>query len=324
MARQGEKREATFEVVHNYWENEAKELGENPTVTIRDHCFRMHELHILSSIIPRSTSLLDVGCGTGFGTLLLAQKASKTVGFDYSQEMINFANRLLTDTDYRDYVSSYYAFNFNFADPTGVEFKQENILNFNLGEKFDCITGQRILINLQSHDDQMKALSELRKHAKDDTVLYLVEATKQGHEFTDKIRTEFGLPILEKYWHNLYVDESRYNEWTNYGWEVTNALSFDTYLFLSKIVYPSACGIDNIQFLSGANMGAFEVASLFRTYSAVQEIGLDDFFEMYYNCVKNYNTDEAEQILSWYKDNKDKIKDWSCLGHQRLIICKAV
>jgi 2-polyprenyl-3-methyl-5-hydroxy-6-metoxy-1,4-benzoquinol methylase len=74
-----------------------------------------------------------------------------------------------------------------------LEFKREQ------AEPFDVITGQRILINLPSHGDQMDALRNLRKFISPNGSLILTEATKQGHERTDLFRSRFGLPMLENY-----------------------------------------------------------------------------------------------------------------------------
>ena len=102
MSRQGNTRERTLKNIRNFWESEAQEWGEQPQVTIRDHNFRIHELHTLLSLIPKSNLMLDIGCGTGFGTLVLSLRAHTTVGCDFSKEMIRWGKRLIADNLYRN------------------------------------------------------------------------------------------------------------------------------------------------------------------------------------------------------------------------------
>ena len=70
MSRQGEHRTPTRTNIEAFWNAEAAQLGESPQVTIRDHYFRLHELHTILPVIPHNSRLMDVGCGTGFGTMV--------------------------------------------------------------------------------------------------------------------------------------------------------------------------------------------------------------------------------------------------------------
>jgi|GEM_PF-3382833 SAM-dependent methyltransferase len=326
MSRQGKPRKRTSGNIKNFWETEAKIWGHSPQVTIRDFFFRNHELNTLLSVIPKVSKLLDVGCGNGFGTLVLSQKAEYTLGLDYSKAMIRWATKAKNDEAYRlskikkimldQYLStnSFDNVNFAVADVSNLDLSQN---------KFDVITGQRILINLPTSGLQMKTLKNLRNYIQSDGLLILVEATTQGHQITDAYRQKQGLPILEKYWHNNYIDEN-YQKWTTYGWKVTQILSFDTYALLSKIIYPAACGEKNCTFLSEANQAASEIANIFRTKKAVDEIGTDNLLKIYADRVSRYNSADGKLITKWITNNKKKLADWSGLGHQKLIIAKPI
>jgi hypothetical protein len=170
----------------------------------------------------------------------------------------------------------------------------------------------------------MRALQNLRGYASDHSYLVLVEATIQGHRRTDDYRGRFGLSALEKYWHNIYVDESKFGDWPDSGWNIIADLGFETYVLLSKVIYPSACGEENCEFLSGANAAAMEMASLFRSKASVDEIGLKAFLELYTQRVKIYDHETGAQIEAWIASNIDRIADWGHIGHQRLILAKAV
>ena len=327
MSRQGKKREATAQNIKQFWDDESNEIGSTPQVTIRDIYFRNHELHSISALIPSGSRLLDVGCGTGFGTVQLGRRARYTLGTDYSEKMIEWAHRLIDDRDYRAEIDDRFCFLGNMALPLKgqLEFRVSDILKPDPTiETFDMITGQRILINLPSHQDQMKALQNLRGYASDNGYLVLVEATLQGHRRTDDYRGQFGLSALEKYWHNIYVDESKFTHWRDSGWEITADLGFETYVLLSKVIYPAACGEENCEFLSGANAAAMEMATLFRSKASVDETGLNVFLDLYAQRVKSYDREAAAKIEAWIASNRDRLSDWGHIGHQRLILAKAV
>jgi SAM-dependent methyltransferase len=322
MSRQGEKRENTYDNIREFWDREADEIGSTPQVTIRDHFFRLHELQTLLTVIPSCDRLLDVGCGTGFGTVILGRRAEHATGSDYSPVMIEWAKRLLTDHSYLREIAGQLSPLWPMDGGGNVSFRVDNIVDLRIDEpRFDVITGQRILINLPTHEEQMKALENLRGVATDDATLILVEATRQGHAATDAYRLKNGVPALEKYWHNCYVDESKYDEWPSHGWHVQQRLSFDTYMLLSKVIYPASVGPENCTFLSGVNQAAMEIASIFRTRAATQEIGEASVLRMWTDRIDAYSPEDARRIRTWLQQNP-QLDDWAGLGHQRLIIAR--
>jgi SAM-dependent methyltransferase len=331
MSRQGKPRERNTETIKAFWESEAEEWGDSPRVTIRDYFFRNHEIWTLLSLIPISKKLLDVGCGNGFGTLALAKRSEETIGVDFSENMIRSALRAKNDAAYRGRETNILRIAYG-IDPDqshSVDFVVGDILKLDLAiREFDIITGQRILINLPTHADQMTAIENLRKHAWQDTLLFLTEATTQGHARTDQYRRKFGLSPLEKYWHNKYVDEDRYHEWDKHGWRIMQVLFFETYVLLSKVIYPAAVGQENCEFLSAANHAASEIANLFRTRAAAQEIGESEMLHLFVDRVRRYSPAEATLLERWSSKfchtDGPPLPNWEKIGHQQLIIARAV
>jgi SAM-dependent methyltransferase len=308
------------------WTGEAAELGGTPQVTIRDLYFRVHELHTLLALLPRRPRLLDAGCGTGLGTLVLSRRAGYTLGVDSSSGMLAWARRLQADPAFRAEMSDAFSSLWDFPrDGAGrVEYVQGDILDLQLAPPgYDVITSQRLLINLPSESDQLKALRNLRRHAAEGGLLVLGETTEQGYVRTDDYRARFGLTRLERHWHNLYLDEGQLRRWPEMGWSVQSVLGFDTYMLLSKVVYPAACGEDRCRFLSAANAAAMELACVFRTRSAVEEVGPDAFFEMYVDRVARYDAGLGRLIGAWVARHASSLPDWRDLGHQRLIVARA-
>jgi len=325
MSRQGEPRERSYENIKAFWEAEALEIGATPEVTIRDFYFRIHELHTLLPLIPRGASLLDVGCGTGFGTLALSRRARHAVGVDYSERMLAWALRLENDPGYRARISGALSPLWDLPAPAegSLEFVQADALSLDLPERpFDVVTAQRLLINLPSGRDQLAVLERLRGHVRADGLLVLSETTLQGYARTDAYRARFGLPPLERYWHNLYLDTERLGEWRTAGWRVEAVLSFDTYMLLSKVAYPAACGQESCAFLSGANAAAMELGCLFRSSAAAAEIGVEALFGRYVERVRHYDRVVGDRIARWSERNLSSLGEWNDLGHQHLIICR--
>jgi SAM-dependent methyltransferase len=323
VARQGKPRPRTLENIRAFWEAEAAEIGATPEVTIRDYCFRIHELHTLLPLVPRNARLLDAGCGTGFGTLVLCHRTGYALGFDCAPSMVTWARRLRDDEAHRRRLGRLFSpiWPLSPAGPSNLEFREADVLSLDLPEPpFDLVNAQRLLINLPTFADQLAALRRLRRHVGSDGLLTLGETTLQGYERTDAYRARFGLPPLERYWHNLYVDEERFDEWREAGWAVERVFSFETYMLLSKVVYPAACGPDNCAFLSGANAAAMELACLFRSRAAAVEIGDEQLLRLYVSRVRCYDPVAAESIGHWVQQHGARLPEWGGLGHQRLIL----
>lgn len=49
--------------------------------------------------ISKNNSILDIACGTGYGSFMLSEKAKKVCGVDVSEEAINFANKKYKQTN---------------------------------------------------------------------------------------------------------------------------------------------------------------------------------------------------------------------------------
>lgn len=327
MARQGEPREPTVENIRRFWEGEAAGLGNTPEATIRDLFFRLHEIETLVPLVPEQSSLLDAGCGNGFGTLLLAPRARRVVAVDCSEGMLGWARRLQDDAEHRRRLSAQHARLRPLAAPRpeNVEFRLADVTQLDLGpERFEVVTTQRLLINLPSRELQRRALARLREHAAPGAVLLMAETTLQGYARSDAFRARVGLGALERHWHNLYLDEDDLPGWQTLGWRADAVIGFETYLFLSKVVYPAACGSDNVRFLSGANAAAMEVAAAFRTYGSAAEIGERALLDLWVDRVRRKDEKEGAALGTWLRRHGRELGDWSGMGHQRLVLGRAV
>lgn len=62
--------------------------GKTPRPLVLEHLARYH---LALTLLNLGSSVLDVGCGTGYGTALLASKAARVAGVDIAREAIQYA-----------------------------------------------------------------------------------------------------------------------------------------------------------------------------------------------------------------------------------------
>ena len=281
MSRQGKAKQRTPENVKDFWNQEAAEWGHNPQVTIRDHYFRLLELDAISRLIRGRRKVLDIGCGTGFSTLFYSQEVGEIIGADYAQNMVACARRFLNDAAYFRHTIEHYAPNGAPRLRGNIRFEQANILDLPYpSAAFDAVVAERVLINLPERDLQDRGVEQIARVLGPNGLCALAEVTKQGHETVDRLRRMFALPIIEKYWHNLYVDENDFGAMARtIGFEIIEIRRFETFHFLTKIMHPLLVAPAEPEFLAGFNKAAWQVSGEFPSYEAVAAVGLKTFLE---------------------------------------------
>lgn len=214
------------ESVYNNWVNVAKKYGEQPDATIRDLYLR--ELNTLAVIqyLQEDDSIIDIGCGNGFATAEYAKIVRQTIGIDYIEGFVEKSKELHTEI---------------IAD-RDLSFIVGDILDLSKIKEeygqFDKVISERTLINLASWDEQRQALDQLSSLLEVGGLLLLTEVTLQGHERVDEIRQQFNLPILEKHWNNVYIDEVLLLDYLLCSGLYTLVVreSFSLYTLLSRVV----------------------------------------------------------------------------------------
>ncbi len=92
----------------NFWREQARVHGTSSNVSWSDRPVMEMEIQQISSLLPESGRLLDVGCANGASTIEYARASKiKIVGVDYAEEMMEAAEANLVDQskDIRDRVS---------------------------------------------------------------------------------------------------------------------------------------------------------------------------------------------------------------------------
>lgn len=281
MSRQGKARPRTVKNVKDFWNKEAQEWGDDPRVTIRDHHFRLLEIATVCNHIKGGREVLDIGCGSGFSTLFYAQAVHNIIGADYAEKMVAHARRFLKDKAYRNRTLQEYAPGARIAGVDNIRFESGNILDLGYpDEQFDKIVAERVLINLPTRELQADAVAEVARVMKPGATWVMVEVTEQGHAGVDRLRKKFGLSIIEKYWHNLYIDEPWFAKVAEREGLVIKAVRrFETYQFMTKVVHPLVVAPAEPKFMAGFNVAAREVAREYPDFAGVRKIGLDRFMK---------------------------------------------
>lgn len=224
----------------------------DPRSTMRDHNFRLLEIELIRDIIRGSGDVLDVGCGNGYSTVHYGLDVRRIVGVDYSKEFVEDAKVYLQQVADGGAYSK-----------ENVEFRIGNILDLDFRDgKFDVVVGERILVNLPTWKMQRKAVREVHRVLKKGGLYICSEATEQGHAGVNRYRRMFGLPDLERYWHNLYIDEPKFIDYASqfFGVEKTAAGMFGMYHFISKVIHPLLAAPEEPRFDAKINEVAREVA----------------------------------------------------------------
>ena len=296
MSRQGEAQARTTENVKDFWNKEADDWGDNPQVTIRDHYFRLLKLGVICELIRGRRKLLDIGCGTGFSTLFYSQVVDQAVGADYAGRMVVWAQRFLDDATYFERTMREFAVEGAPKLTGNVRFEEGNVLALGYPDaSFDAVVAERVLINLPEPRLQDDAMAEVARVLAPNGIWASVEVTEQGHATVDRLRFKsFGLSIIEKYWHNLYVDEDRYVEVGRArGLRIKRIHHFETFQFLTKVVHPLIVAPAEPKFLAKLNDAARRVSAQFPTYETVQAVGLKTFLRQKFRpLLEQYDADK--------------------------------
>lgn len=247
--------------IQNYelWQERANKL-DYVQDTFDDVYKRDLENKLIFDNIPQCDTLLDVGCGSGYGTHLYATKAKHTIGIDYSENMIEKAK--------------------NRYETINIKFFHLNILDINdketelYGKKFDAVVCQRSLINIMDRNQQFLAIKNIHSLLNPGGLFLMLEAPEQSRHEINRVRILYGLEPLPELKFNLNFDEEELQNYLSEMFIIENKIYTGYYDFISKVVYPLACYPEKPKFKSAVNKLSYnmmienpELHSVFKQYS---------------------------------------------------------
>ena len=83
--------------MQNLWDAEADSFDEAPDHGLRDATVRARWRSLISRLVPAAGDALDVGCGTGTLSLVMASLGLRVTGVDLSERMLEHARRKSSD-----------------------------------------------------------------------------------------------------------------------------------------------------------------------------------------------------------------------------------
>jgi len=125
-----------------HWDTRALTEKKLERVNIADGVQRNLETDFLKKFLNKTDKILEVGCGNGYLSNQLRTLVQDVQAFDYSENMVEMAKKLHGEQNNRFYTD-------DVVHPK------------NTTGQYDAIVCVRVLINLQSLEEQVKALSNM-------------------------------------------------------------------------------------------------------------------------------------------------------------------
>lgn len=242
--------------VKNFWETRAQDQSlTDAEATHSDVWQRWLEIETIKPFLRATDSMVDVGCGSGYATRLLAPLVRDTLGVDFSESMIARAR-----------VAA--------AGKPNLRFEVGNALDLDakaLGS-FDVALSVRCLINLESWELQQRAIENIARLLKPGGRFIFVEGLADGRRNLNALRSQMGLSEMPKVWHNVDFEESQLMPYLDRFFTLGARRHFGVYDFVSRVVHPMAVAPESPVYDSAINRTAAQLAVHLQDFGPVSRV----------------------------------------------------
>lgn len=223
----------TYEkMILEHYQKEAVSKGLSKSSTMHDDYIRekevefiLNEINCYHALVSRALKVLDLGCGNGYLLSLLTEKYDnfKFFGMEFTEELYELAvsrklkNTVIIKGDCREQKMG--------------------------GELFDVIISERVLINLLSRDDKVKAINNISTLLKKNGRYIMVESFEEPLVNINKARKELLLDEMKPAYHNEYLTEEIVDTMTDLGFTELRSTfpknSLSSHYFISRVLHES-------------------------------------------------------------------------------------
>ena len=242
--------------VKKFWETRAQDQSlTDAEATHSDVWQRWLEIETIKPFLRPSDSMVDVGCGSGYATRLLAPLVRETLGIDFSESMIERARTAA-------------------AGKPNLRFEVGNALDLDpktLGT-FDVALSVRCLINLESWQLQQRAIENIATLLKPGGRFIFVEGLADGRRNLNAMRAQMGLSEMPNVWHNVDFEESHLMQYLERSFALEARRHFGVYDFISRIVHPMVVAPGAPVYDSPMNRTAAQLAAQLQEFAALSRV----------------------------------------------------
>jgi SAM-dependent methyltransferase len=242
--------------VKNFWETRAQDQSlTDAEATHQDVWQRWLEIETIKPFLANTDRLVDVGCGSGYATRILAPLVRETLGVDFSESMIARARAAA-------------------AGRPGLRFEVANALDLDPGAQgtFDVALSVRCLINLESWELQQRALENIARLLTPGGRFIFVEGLADGRRALNAMRVRMGLSEMPTVWHNVDFEESTLMLCLDRFFTLATRRHFGVYDFVSRVVHPMAVAPELPAYDSAINRTAAQLAVHLQDFGAVSRV----------------------------------------------------
>jgi len=242
--------------VKKFWETRAQDQSlTDAEATHSDVWQRWLEIETIKPFLRASDSMVDVGCGSGYATRLLAPLVAGTLGVDFSESMIERAR-----------VAA--------AGKPNLRFEVGNVLELDANAlgTFDVALSVRCLINLESWELQQRAIQKIATVLKPGGRFIFVEGLADGRRNLNAMRAQMGLSEMPQVWHNVDFEESQLMPYLDRFFTLEARRHFGVYDFVSRIVHPMAVAPESPVYDSAINRTAAQLAVHLQDFAGLSRV----------------------------------------------------
>jgi SAM-dependent methyltransferase len=225
--------------IKRYWEDKAEEYETRPQATTSDYWVRQVEIrHLTEEILKygsQGCGILDIGCGNGYSTIELVKRlpSCRFIGVDYAPRMIRYANEAKAGLSN--------------ALKERLTFFVDDVLSLEGDYKdVEVVITDRCLINLPSFELQKQAISSIARILPKGARCLLAENFMEGHNNFNRLRKSIGLKEIPVRWHNLFFNESSFEEAVADYFDIVEVRNISSLYYLAtRVIYSKVCSLEN-------------------------------------------------------------------------------